>query len=63
MFYINFMQMPALKAHDMEAKLMLTVSSRMKIFYRPQSIRGNPEDIARSMTFTARQRLEPAPER
>lgn len=52
-FYINFMQMPALKAHDMEAnKLMLTVSSRMKIFYRPQSIRGNPEDIARSMTFT-----------
>ena len=52
-FYINFMQMPALKASDMEAnKLMLTVSSRMKVFYRPQSIAGNPQDIAKNMTFT-----------
>ena len=52
-FFINFMQMPALKASDMEAnKLMLTVSSRMKVFYRPQSIAGNPQDIATNMTFT-----------
>ena len=52
-FYLNFMQMPALKAHDMEAnKLMLAVSSRIKIFYRPENIQGNPEDIAKSMTFT-----------
>ena len=51
-FYINFMQMPALKAHDMDAnKLMLTVSSRMKVFYRPESIAGNPQDITKSMTF------------
>ena len=52
-FFINFMQMPALKASDMEAnKLMLTVSSRMKVFYRPESIAGNPQDIAKNMTFT-----------
>ena len=51
-FYINFMQMPALKSSDMDAnKLMLTVSSRMKVFYRPEGIVGNPEDIAKSMTF------------
>ena len=52
-FFINFMQMPALKASDMEAnKLMLTVSSRMKVFYRPESIVGNPQDIAKNMTFS-----------
>ena len=51
-FYINFMQMPALKGSDMEAnKLMLTVSSRMKVFYRPEGIVGTPEDIAKSITF------------
>lgn len=51
-FYINFMQMPALKSSDMQAnKLMLTVSSRMKVFYRPESIVGAPEDIAKSMAF------------
>ena len=52
-FYINFMQMPALKSGDMDAnKLLLTVSSRMKVFYRPESIVGTPEDIAKSITFT-----------
>lgn len=51
-FYINVMQMPALKSSDMQAnKLMLTVSSRMKVFYRPEGIVGNPEDIAKSITF------------
>ena len=52
-FFMNFMQMPALKTSDTQAnKLMLTVSSRMKVFYRPQSIAGNPQDIAKNMTFT-----------
>ena len=52
MFYINFMQMPALKSSDAQAnKLMLTVSSRMKVFYRPEGIVGNPEDISKSLTF------------
>lgn len=52
-FYINFMQMPALKNSDMDAnKLLLSVSSRMKVFYRPEGIVGTPEDIAKSITFT-----------
>lgn len=39
LFFLNFLQIPAMKASDMEAnKLVLTVRSRMKIFYRPTSL-------------------------
>lgn len=61
-FYINFMQMPALKAHDMEAnKLMLTVSSRMKIFIARKAFAAPRRHRQIDDLHPARQRLEPAP--
>lgn len=52
LFYLNFVQMPAMKASELHAnKLLLSVSSRMKLFYRPQALAGNPNALSQSLHF------------
>ncbi|MFJ2364011.1 molecular chaperone [Pseudomonas sp. NPDC087697] len=52
-FYLNFVQMPAMKASEQEAnKLLLIISSRLKVFYRPNDLAGNPDALSDSLTLT-----------
>ncbi|WP_339434719.1 molecular chaperone [Pseudomonas orientalis] len=52
LFYLNFMQMPAIKTSELQAnKLLLSVSSRMKLFYRPQGLAGSPDALSQSLHF------------
>lgn len=52
LFYLNFVQMPAMKTSELQAnKLLLTVSSRLKVFYRPQALAGNPDALSQSLHF------------
>jgi len=47
-FYLNFSQVPALKASEHDAnKLVLMFSSRLKVFYRPKGLAGTPNDMAK----------------
>ncbi|ALU88652.1 putative pili assembly chaperone protein [Herbaspirillum rubrisubalbicans M1] len=59
LFFLNFLQVPALKADSVgENQLVLTVRSRMKLFYRPLGL-DNEEEAARApdaLTFV----IEPA---
>lgn len=57
LFFLNFLQIPAMKASDMEAnKLVLTVRSRMKIFYRPASLsnESSMSIMRKGLSFEAR---------
>lgn len=52
-FYLNFSQIPAIKAKDQDAnKLVLMFGNRLKLFYRPKGLPGRPEDLAGQMRFT-----------
>ncbi|MCU1727482.1 molecular chaperone [Pseudomonas sp. 7P_10.2_Bac1] len=52
LFYLSFLQIPAIKASEMQAnKLLLSINSRMKLFYRPQQLAGNPDELSQSLSF------------
>lgn len=52
LFYLSFLQMPAIKASELQAnKLLIGVNSRMKLFYRPQQLAGNPDELSKSLSF------------
>jgi len=52
LFYLSFLQMPAIRASELQAnKLLLSVNSRMKLFYRPQPLVGNPDELSKSLSF------------
>ena len=42
LYYLSFLQ---------ANKLLLSVSSRMKLFYRPQGLAGDPENLSKSLDF------------
>ncbi|WP_044531139.1 fimbrial biogenesis chaperone [Herbaspirillum sp. B65] len=58
LFFLNFLQVPALKADSVgENQLVLTVRSRMKLFYRPLGL-DNEEEAAHApdaLTFVIEQ--------
>lgn len=52
LFYLSFLQMPAIKASELQAnKLLVGVNSRMKLFYRPQKLAGDPDQLSKSLSF------------
>lgn len=52
-FYFNFLQIPSLKQNDSNKnKLALLITSRLKIFYRPDGLSGSPEKIAQDLKFS-----------
>ncbi|HBC5730532.1 TPA: molecular chaperone [Escherichia coli] len=52
-FYLNFTQLPSIKA-DLQGKnhLMIAITSRVKIFYRPNSLSGDPVDAYKELHFS-----------
>lgn len=51
-FYLNFMQIPALKASQQTSNmLLLAVTSRVKVFYRPVGLKGSPDSLATDLKF------------
>lgn len=51
LFYLNFTQIPPSNLGGEVNKLLLILKSRVKIFYRPSTIKGNPADIDRELHF------------
>jgi len=52
-FYLNFTQLPALKASQQEKnQLVIAVTSRVKIFYRPSTLAGQPSEAYQSLKFS-----------
>lgn len=55
-FYLNFTQLPALKASQQDMnQLVIAVTSRVKIFYRPAKLTVQPDEAYRSLKFSVRQ--------
>lgn len=56
LFYLNFTQLPSVKA-DLQGrnKLIIAITSRVKIFYRPDSLPGNPNDAYKELRFSLQQ--------
>jgi len=55
-FYLNFTQLPALKASQQNNnQLVIAVTSRVKIFYRPAALTGLPTDASQSLKFGLQQ--------
>lgn len=51
-FYFNFLQLPGVSSEQREQnKLVLLVTSRLKIFYRPDALKVSPEDIPKKIKF------------
>ncbi|AWM79608.1 molecular chaperone [Gammaproteobacteria bacterium ESL0073] len=51
-FYFNFLQIPSLKqSDDGKNKLALLITSRLKIFYRPNGLTSSPDKVADSLSF------------
>lgn len=52
-FYLNFTQLPALKATQKDQnQLVIAVTSRVKIFYRPELLKGQQSDAYQSLKFS-----------
>lgn len=52
LFYFNFLQVPALNSSQKEQnKIVLLVTSRLKIFYRPNNLNIAPEEISEKIKF------------
>jgi fimbrial chaperone protein len=51
-FYLNTLQIPSLdKAHSDQNQMVLMVRNRLKIFYRPGGIAGNPARAIEGLNF------------
>ena len=52
LFYFSFSQLPVLKKNEQKGnQLILAITSRVKIFFRPKGIKGNSSDTAKSLMF------------
>jgi P pilus assembly chaperone PapD len=52
-FYLNFLQIPALKADKQtENKLVLIVNNRLKVFYRPAALKENVDTLGEKLQVT-----------
>jgi fimbrial chaperone protein len=55
-FYLNVLQIPPLNAANADQnQLLVMLRNRLKLFYRPSSIVGKPEDLAAQLHFSLRQ--------
>ena len=46
LFYLNFLQVPAVKQTDSDKnKLMLLLTNRLKVFYRPEGLDGDANHV------------------
>jgi fimbrial chaperone protein len=51
-FYLNTLQIPSLdKANSDQNQMVLMVRNRLKIFYRPEGIAGNPNRAVEGLSF------------
>jgi fimbrial chaperone protein len=55
LFYLNFSQIPPKNSGGQSNKLLLILKSRVKIFYRPETIQGNPAELTKNLAFELRQ--------
>lgn len=54
-FYFNFQQIPSVKSSDKDKnKLLLLVSNRLKVFYRPDSLPGSSDKIGDELVFSVK---------
>lgn len=55
-FYLNFTQLPALKESQKNSnQLVIAVTSRVKIFYRPTALADQPSEASQSLVFSLQQ--------
>lgn len=56
LFYLNFTQLPSIKA-NLQGKnhLVIAITSRVKVFYRPESLSGNAIDAYKDLRFSIKQ--------
>ena len=56
LFYLNFTQLPSMKASLQDKNsLLIALTSRVKIFYRPNSLVGDPINAYKDLVFSAHQ--------
>ncbi|HEX4917479.1 MAG TPA: molecular chaperone [Limnobacter sp.] len=59
LFYLNVLQVPPVSAEQMESnKVLLMIRSRLKLFYRPESIHADPSTAGDALAFEVEQRDE-----
>jgi len=52
LFYLNFLQVPAVKQTDSDKnKLMLLLTNRLKVFYRPEGLAGEANHVVEQLTI------------
>ncbi|HGM5492591.1 TPA: molecular chaperone [Serratia fonticola] len=50
LFHLNFLQVPAVKESDTDKnKLVLLVSNRLKVFYRPEGLAGEANQVGKQL--------------
>lgn len=52
LFYMNFLEFPAIKKQDSdENRLMVVFKNRVKVFYRPKNLKGSTTDLYKQLKF------------
>lgn len=54
-FYLNSVQVPPKNTSGGENQMMVILKNRVKIFYRPKSIIGGPDNVTRQLHFKLKQ--------
>lgn len=56
LFYLNFTQLPSMKASLQDKNsLLIAITSRVKIFYRPNTLVGDSINASKDLVFSVRQ--------
>ena len=51
-YYLNFSEMPAVKQSDADKnKLLVVFKNRIKIFYRPEGLKGSADDVGDRLSY------------
>nr|WP_318384189.1 molecular chaperone [uncultured Enterobacter sp.] len=54
LFYFNFVQIPSFKSSEHDSnKIVLVLDNRLKVFYRPDHLKGNVNDIGHEIKVKA----------
>ncbi|WP_186380309.1 fimbrial biogenesis chaperone [Yersinia mollaretii] len=54
-FYLNFLQVPPVNKAEKNNKMLVLLRNRIKVFYRPEGITGQVDQVSSALTFSVRQ--------
>jgi len=52
LYWLNIKAIPSLKSNEQQNTLQLAITTRIKLIYRPASLEGSPQSVAKNLIWT-----------